>query len=49
MGLHGLYNKELPDDFRLQYAHLWQALILGDVAGDSYVAPFNFEACNIRY
>jgi len=29
---HGLY-KELPDDFRLNYAHLWKALISGDETG----------------
>lgn len=28
---HGLY-RELPDDFRLNYAHLWDALIRGDEA-----------------
>lgn len=29
---HGLY-RELTDEFRLQYAHLWNALIRGDPAG----------------
>lgn len=29
---HGLY-KELDDDFRIKYAHLWRSLMMADVKG----------------
>lgn len=47
----GLY-KELPNDFRLNYAHLWQSLILADIEGIfklKFIFQFSFDCDRARF
>ena len=41
---HGLY-KQLPDDLRLEYAGLWQALVFGDEAVSDLVSHIASISC----